>query len=609
MPFPAFVDYSKPGMEKPEDIERVHRRLAGMDQKTARSELGKIAVMQLVTRDKHGERVYPDDAALISRYPAADPKGKMSELDMAIDDRLNRIRARLQVCHGDIAEYLRGKMDVMTPELADFSKRERQCIRAARLAPTKELYDYTETLYQRNRQKYKAQIDAVDQQLQRMEYIVGLTDKEPAGLSDAEKSLHERQIQVGPHIEIPFSDLLHQQHAKLLCDDANLHSPPAALPEDLDPAQPEENAAMAANYVRGTVDQTISPIFEAAERNTNGAVNRGDLIIIDGRTVREIMEERYRELQLPESDFEAYYNKNLKNAAKDLVGAALASDQRVEMFVPNKDGFISTEPTTVTRTGFTPDPVRQPEAFGSVKKFFMKFGFFKDEAAKARAQQEEYDRTMQARARVQAKQLGIQYEKFTNTAVKDKDGFLTDGYFDSSLANAREKTANGVLPSGVDVEKLRAVVACKMLSTYGNDFPTEKLLDPQMDELSMTRQEIGRNIAAALEGADGGRQKLVDTVNGGLSKIESMLDPDVMSGDKRFTPEGQRQMLLAKIAKDAKDALGPFAADLKAETPKLNDFIELSEMTTSRGELLSAPEKTAPEQPQLTQSAPVMGRR
>ena len=40
------------------------------------------------------------------------------------------------------------------------------------------------------------------------------------------------------------------------------------------------------------------------------------------------MEERYRELELPKQDFEAYYQKNVKSAAKDLVGAALASDQR-----------------------------------------------------------------------------------------------------------------------------------------------------------------------------------------------------------------------------------------------------------------------------------------
>ena len=233
----------------------------------------------------------------------------------------------------------------MTPELAEYSKRERQCVRMARLAPTKELHDYTAQLYENNKKTHKEQIEAV---------------------------------------------------------------------------------------------------------------NRGDLIVIDGRTVREIMEERYRELELPKQDFEAYYQKNVKSAAKDLVGAALASDQRVELFVPDKNGFISAEPTSVSRTGFKPDPVRQPEAFGSVKKFFMKFGFFKEEAAKAKAQQ---------------------------------------------------------------------------------------------------------------------------------------------------------QMLLAKIAKDAKGALGPFAADLKVETPKLDDFIELSEMTTSRGGLLSATEKKVPEAPEKTASAPAMGRR
>ncbi|MBR7146383.1 MAG: hypothetical protein IKD11_01515, partial [Oscillospiraceae bacterium] len=370
-----------------------------------RRELRNIAVTRLVERDRHAV-VCPDDATLISRYPAADPKGKMSELDMAIDDRLARIRAKLQVCHGDIGEYLRDKMDVMTPELAEYSKRERQCVRMARLAPTKELHDYAAQLYESNKRTHKEQIEAVDTALQRMEYIVGLTDKEPPGMTDAERSMRELPPHVGPHIGIPFADLVHQQQVKTLCDASYIHSFPATLPEDLDPAQPEENAKMAANYVRSTVDQTLSPIFEEAERNTNGAVNRGDLIVIDGRTVREIMEERYRELELPKQDFEAYYQKNVKSAAKDLVGAALASDQRVEMFVPDKNGFISTEPTSVSRTGFKPDPVRQPEAFGSVKRFFMKFGFFKEEAAKAKAQQEEYDRTMQARARVQAKQLG-----------------------------------------------------------------------------------------------------------------------------------------------------------------------------------------------------------
>ncbi|MBR7146382.1 MAG: hypothetical protein IKD11_01510, partial [Oscillospiraceae bacterium] len=239
-------------------------------------------------------------------------------------------------------------------------------------------------------------------------------DREPENITDEERAMRSLPQYVPRNIEIPFADLIHQQQAKVLCgiDTWSLvrypdDQPP--IPTDLDPAQPEENEKMAANYMRGTVDRMLSPLFEAAERNTRGAVNRGDLIIIDGRTVREIMEERYRELQLPEGDFETYYQKNMKNAAKDLVGAALASDKRVEMYLPSKGmGIIPAEPTTVSRTGFKPDPVKQPEAFGAIKKFFMKFGFFKEEAEMARAQQEEYERTMQARERVKERQLGIQ---------------------------------------------------------------------------------------------------------------------------------------------------------------------------------------------------------
>ncbi|MBQ3497452.1 MAG: hypothetical protein IJA73_04910 [Oscillospiraceae bacterium] len=414
MPFPAFVDFNQPGAIKPQSIQDIHRMLPKDDAKSTFNKLDRIVRDHFTAQDERAGERFPEDISLISRYPEVDPKGMLSESDMSAASRLAAVRARLQTCDPSIRDYMKDAYFEVPAAITTFANMERTHMRMARLAPTREVYDMVRARYEQIKSQMQPFLDQAEERLNAYEYLVGLSDREPENVTDEERAMRSLPQYVPRNIEIPFADLIHQQQAKVLCgvDTWSLvrypdDQPP--IPTDLDPAQPEENAKMAANYMRGTVDRMISPLFESAERNTHGAVNRGDLIIIEGRTVREIMEERYRELQLPEGDFETYYQKNMKNAAKDLVGAALASDKRVEMYLPSKGmGIIPAEPTTVSRTGFKPDPVKQPEAFGAVKRFFMKFGFFKEEAEMARAQQEEYDRTMQARERVKERQLGIQ---------------------------------------------------------------------------------------------------------------------------------------------------------------------------------------------------------
>lgn len=165
-------------------------------------------------------------------------------------------------------------------------------------------------------------------------------------------------------------------------------------------------------FLAPAVERALGPLFAGVERDMDQlagedivhSLNRGNLIAIDGRTVRSMMEERY---QGPKEDFPFWYKDNLSAMTGEFVSAALHQGRRVEALVPDSRGNLSGEPVQIAKEGAKPEPLR-PVSFNRVQRFLGRLGFLKGREERAAA----YERAMSGRERLKAnceqgKQLAV----------------------------------------------------------------------------------------------------------------------------------------------------------------------------------------------------------
>lgn len=157
-------------------------------------------------------------------------------------------------------------------------------------------------------------------------------------------------------------------------------------------------------YSDATVGSLLDSAFNPTDSTKSGhQAERGDHIIIDGRTARELLVEEFSKTHDPSDssfklNFQRYYSKEGKNLINQRVAAALMTGKRVEVFVPDpKTGRIGKEPSRITKTGYEPSDLKKPAQMNRWQKFWSKLGFYKDKVA----EQESYKRQMAARDRVQ----------------------------------------------------------------------------------------------------------------------------------------------------------------------------------------------------------------
>lgn len=155
-------------------------------------------------------------------------------------------------------------------------------------------------------------------------------------------------------------------------------------------------------FLAPAVERTLGPLFAGVERDmghlTAGelihSLNRGNLIAIDGRTVRAMMEERYTGAK---EDFSDWYKENLSAMTGEFVSAALHQGRRVEALIPDSRGNLSGEPVQITKEGAKPEPLK-PVSFNRVQRFLGRLGFLKGRTERAAA----YERAMSGREQLKA---------------------------------------------------------------------------------------------------------------------------------------------------------------------------------------------------------------
>ena len=342
--------------------------------------------------------------------------------------RIDKLRLMRRFRPEETGAYIdRALEDVRALEAAAAKKYEelRMYERMAKMAPTEDLYDLI-------RKKYLELLQDPDikrhsEAVQVIEYVMGLTHKRPTAL-DAEHTGAENegwldipeevlaQRKSGhllpPSTTLDFGSAAEHWAMHCLCDTLSWGDLPSHLPTDLDPSEEEYNERLIKHRLQAAADTLLSPLFAAVERDTLvyktdfpdevGVVNRGELIIVDGKTVREHMLEQYKNLARQKDarererfcaehpSFDVYYQKYVREASAQLVGSALAADRRVEVFVPDPDGSIPKTPMRMEREGH---PQVELVAAGALKRFLSKLSFSKE------AEIDEYEAQLEARER------------------------------------------------------------------------------------------------------------------------------------------------------------------------------------------------------------------
>lgn len=365
-----------------------------------------------------GHPAMPEDGDVAIRFPGVDPRGKYSVIDMKFAQRISAIEAALESRSPEAQAYARELLGKCTDRrgggafyneyitMKMCAQKHRALTRGSKLCIDE---DGRRLMHQQARGlETELAVVQFDKLLQGIEYAAGVrTGPVPQEVAEHYSQVLQTDLNmelVGAaqkyyqpaKIEMHFQDFDNKMLQKAFADPRNWGMPPAELAEFADSLVDIDTYASAIPpYAVATAGRVIEPAFREAERVTGGRLDRGDLIIIDGKTVKEKMLEDYTRSQRDPDKFNEFYQKNLRQAASEYTAAALLAGKRVEAFMPDGKGRLPDQPTQIVRTGYEPSALK-PEKFNLWQRHFAKRGYYKEKVAR----QEEYERMMAARERV-----------------------------------------------------------------------------------------------------------------------------------------------------------------------------------------------------------------
>ncbi len=456
-------------------------------------------------------RVFPDEPDVGEKYPAVDPAGCYSEVDMGFKDRMERIKAAQATRPEAVQAYTRQLLEqydkpssgigATWERVAYECQRIQVNTRAAKRAFVQEDSDWFLDAARELREEGIG-IQRFDQLLNVMEYAVGLTDRVPG--QEERKLVEGLKIPLTPELEaerkspakvpqtihVEFADFSSKMEQKYFANPEYWGKSRRRIPKDAPSIEVAE--ASMEKYAGATADRQISPLFAQAESTTHGRINRGDLIIVGGKTVREIMEEKFRQGIKDGSidaktDESTWYKQNLNQMTGNIVSAGLMAGQRVEAFVPDRYGKIPREPVGITKTGYEPSPLEKV-TLNAWERHFARHGRYQTKAAKA----VDYQQTMEARERVQLRNTLNKLEVDSTSEDRMKEVFF--GGWMKENGPLPEK-----LPGGFSATRsiMTSLAICTMLD---RGYSAEDVLDP--DKLVKERNEIGKEVVDKMKAGD-----------------------------------------------------------------------------------------------------------
>ena len=175
-----------------------------------------------------------------------------------------------------------------------------------------------------------------------------------------------------------------------------------------------ETEALRSDYSAAAAATLLDDAFGKWDnRRDNSGVpylDRADHIIIGGRTATELLMEPFNEalpnMRAPDGRpygsrdiaYSAFLRGEGKETINRMVAAALATGEKVEVFVPDRfTGRIQDQPMRLSARGYEPaGPLVKPKQLNGWQKFWSKLGFYKKEKAAV----ENYERETAARQKV-----------------------------------------------------------------------------------------------------------------------------------------------------------------------------------------------------------------
>lgn len=364
-----------------------------------------------------GHPAMPEDEDVAIRFPGVDPMGKYGVIDMKAAQRISVIEATLESRSPEVQAYARELLGKCTDRrgggafyneyitMKMCAQKHRVLTRGSKLCMDA---DGRRLLHQQARGlETELAVEQFDKLLQGIEYAAGVrTGPVPQEVADhysqvlgtgldMEKVNAAQRYCQPAKMEMRFQDFDNKMLQRAFANPHNWGKSPKEMAAAADVLDMETYASAIPPYAVATAGRVIEPAFREVERTSGGRLDRGDLIIIDGKTVKEKMLEDYTRTQGDPDKFNEFYQKNLRQATSEYTAAALLAGKRVEAFLPDEKGRLPDEPTQIVRTGYEPSALK-PEKFNMWQRHFAKRGYYKEKVAR----QEEYERMMAARERV-----------------------------------------------------------------------------------------------------------------------------------------------------------------------------------------------------------------
>ena len=457
-------------------------------------------------------RIYfPEDMGIAGKFPGIDPKGKFSQVDMSFADRYAKLQAALPSRSQEVREYVNRQMRALGGSWGDISKcyqrmrndsmKVRTWQLAAKMAPTPESSRYLEEEAQ-SLINNSVNIKRMNGFFNVLEYAAGLTERVPTAQErrfmknvgaelrpDVERH-REDALVVPRRVEMVFANLYHQVEQKYFASPLAWNDGPGGLPEEEKGVDVMDR--MLDQYTLATADRVIGPLFERAERTSHGLISRDELITVDGKMVSDIINEKFdkkwKKGKLEQGvDRSSWIEENRARMTNDIVSAGLMAGKRVEAFIPDKSGKIPKEPVQITKLGYEPSPLKKV-TMNAWERHFAKRGYYKEKAAKAA----EYDRVMEARNKVQARNEERRIQIGEPSAKGMKEFFFQGWVKDHGpLPNS---AVNGIIGSR---SAYTTLATCAMLK---EGYHIQDILDP--NKMGKERERICRETMDRLVAQD-----------------------------------------------------------------------------------------------------------
>ena len=495
-----------------------------------------------------GWPVMPEDESVALRFPGIDPVKKYSIIDMKVAQRVAQINAMLESRSPEVKAYAGSLLELVSknPVMRDINlnmklsaEKHRTVSRAAKLCldeAGRELLKQEARILESSNS-----VMQVDLFLQGAEYASGVrTGPVPQEVQE----FYAKQLQMPLNMErikeaetldhtprevkVEFQNLEHKLQQELFADPNNWGKTPSEVAKEGIPAVRVEQTI--SPYARATAARVIDPLFKGAEEISGDKLtfNRAENIIVGGKTVKEKMFEDYVASGNDPSEFIGFFTKNYRQMTNEYVAGALMSGQRVEAFVPDKDGRIPNEPVQITKTGYEPSPLN-PVVLNGWERFWSKLGFFKEKVMAA----VEYQRTVEARERVKSTNVLAQIERTNGSTPLIKNMFFADW-----------KEKNGPLPTSVpngysaSRTALPTMAVCYM-AAQGYDI--KDIYDPnrlQAEKLQIGTEVMNRMLAGDQKWAGEvlfhGQRAIMDQTDRYCRQINILDNNQLLNGENSF---------------------------------------------------------------------------